>query len=83
MNLIEKLGYECSKELWGNSERDDPPGDLAKNAYLAGFRKAREMAAGEARNYPSDIAEPYGFCTVCGGGPEVAKFIEKLGEEEV
>lgn len=58
-----------------------------QKAYLAGFEKAREMAVEEAKNYPTHDdegpCEPYRFCNVCGGGPAVALFIEKLGEEEV
>lgn len=81
MKLIEKLAREYSDTASWDPFIEVP-------AFEAGFRAAREMAVKEARNYPTTNDEgepcnPYGLCSLCGGGPEVATFLEKLGEEEV
>jgi hypothetical protein len=54
--------------------------DRWERAFLAGFAagvaQERERCAGIAENHPNDpAAEPYGFCNVCGGGPEIARTI--------
>lgn len=46
MTELERLARETSDLLWGNDEREDPPANLAVNAYIAGFRRARAMALG-------------------------------------
>ena len=84
MKLIEKLATEIEDKIDLKISKFGGPTYYGRAMYEAGFRKARDLSVQTAINYPNDIdVKPFGFCNVCGGGPEVAKQIEKLGEQEV
>lgn len=84
MTKLENKAYQAAKnedKLWLIS-----PIDAFAKGYEKGFKAAREMAVYEAINYPTtddegEPTEPYSHCCTCGGGPGVAEFIKKIGEE--
>lgn len=81
MKLIDKLACDCSEKLWGVAMREDPPFFIAEDAFRAGFRAAREMAAKECERLIEERAFKVRAITV-GHLYHFPEAIRAMGEDE-
>lgn len=81
MKKMEKMSEEYADKLSYGGGFDQA---TLYEGYVAGFKAAREIAVKTAQNHPNEPGvEPWGWCNICGGGPDIAKSIDQIGEEEV